>query len=229
MKIEKSKRHSLCWLAGFLLCVSTVFAQFDDFEDAPTQRSVGRASSGTLEGIVVEVKPGETPDAKNVNVVFLLSKMTSVFFDHYDLEKKQIVLDLYDTKLGESPIDSVIQFPIKGSTVEQTEIDLNKDVEGLRPDLRDVVRITLSSDYNVPYQVEEEFGVINLRFKWSRKIEKQLAADSRALYWQVPLYTVLAGGAGFGLWWWLKPTDDPTPCLLCDNIGTEPPSHPGAQ
>jgi len=187
----------------------------------PSDQSAG---SGTLEGVVVEIKEGETPDEKNVNIVFLLSKMTSVFFDQYDAEKKAIVLDLYDTKLGESPIDSVIQFPIKTSHIEQTEIDLNKEVEGLRPDLRDVVRIALFSDYNVPYQVEEEFGVINLRFKWSRKIQKKLARDSRSLYWQVPLAATVVGGGAFAYWYFfINSPPPPASCELCTILGPEPP------
>jgi len=61
--------------------------------------------------------------------------------------------------VGESSLDTINEHPIKGSKVEDTQVDLNKDIAGLRPDLRDVVRIYLYTDFVIPYEIEEEFPI----------------------------------------------------------------------
>lgn len=204
--------------------IGVTHAQFEEFEDAPTRSGSVKLGSGTLEGVALEVKDGDNKEEKLFNFVFLLTKLTSVFFDHYDPDKKAIVLDLYDTRLGESPIDSIVEFPIKGIKVEQTEVDLNKDVEGMRPDLRDVVRIHLYTDYGFTYEVEEEFGVINLRFKWSKKIQKQIASAGKKSRWITPLALLGTAGVGAGIYYlfFYEPTKDEVDRIK-DAVGDQPP------
>ncbi len=203
------------------------FGQFIGFEDAPTQRGNVQRGAGTLEGMVVEKRVGATPDEKDVTITFILTEMPSAFFDYYDLEKKAVVLDLYDVEVGESAIDTLKEHPITHSYLEQTQVDLNKEVAGLKPDLRTVVRITLFTPYNLSYAIEEEFGVVTLKFKWSRKIEKKLNRSKNSIYWKFPLATAVLAGIGYYSYdrWFKEETVGPS-CPVCDEAG-ELPNHPG--
>ena len=159
------KTTHLIFVIGLILLIGIGVCQFSGFEDAPTRRGSVQIRSGTLEGLILEKKTGLTPDAKEVSVTIILSKLPSAFFDYYDHDKKAIVLDLYDTRVGESQLDTIAEYPITGSKVENTQIDLNKEVAGLKPDFRDVVRVMFYSKYGLYYDIEEEFGVLNLKFK----------------------------------------------------------------
>jgi hypothetical protein len=210
---------------ALFLTVNSGLCQFSGFEDAPTRRGTASVHSGTLEGLFLEKMEGETPDAKEVTITFVISKLASAFFDHYDKEKKAIIVDLYDTRVGESQLDTINEHPIKGSKVEDTQVDLNKDIAGLRPDLRDVVRIYLYSDFAIPYEIEEEFGVVNLKFNWSKKIEKELVRSMRSLFWKIPLAIIVTGGAAaYAYYEWLYEKPKPDKDYVGD-LGP-PPDHP---
>ena len=156
--------------------------------------------------------------------------MPSAFFDYYDDKRKSIVLDLYDVKMGESAIDSLKEHPILGSSVEETQVDLNKDVEGLKPDLRDVIRVSLRTNFNFEYDVEEEFGVVTLKFKWSRKIEKKLNRSKTSIYWKFPLATAVISGLGYYAYiTWIEEDKIETDCPVCELNGGVLPPHPDGQ
>lgn len=208
-----------------LFVVNMAIAQFTGFEDAPTRRGISSVRSGTLEGLYIERTAGETPDAKEVSITFILSKLPSAFFDYYDPEEKAIILDLYDTRVGESELDSLKEFPITSSRIEDTQIDLNKDIAGLKPDFRDVVRVFLYSPYDFRYRIEEEFGILNLTFPWNKEIEKQLKRSKSAIYWRVPLAMGIVGSMGLGAYliWFKDNNEEIIPPI---DIMGDPPSHP---
>jgi hypothetical protein len=209
------------------LPIST-FAQYEDlvdFPDAPTRTKEEEGVICTIEGVQFSKKPGPTEGSKELTVVFLLTEKPSAYFNYYDPVKKAIVFDFYDTHIGESIMEPIHEHPITNSTVELFKLDLNKDVAGLKPDIRDVVRVSLFTEYDLEYDIQEDYGVITMNFKWSRKMEHSFKAKGRAFYWQFPLALVAVAGAGWAgyQYWWVPnhPTNSNTPFITCC------PGHPG--
>ena len=183
------------------------FAQYEDLvdlPDAPTRTVEEEGIICTIEGVQITKKDGEK-GAKDISIVFLLTEMPSAYFNYYDPAKKAIVFDFYDTHIGESIIESIQETPITNSSVELFKIDLNKDVAGLKPDIRDVARVTLFTPHDFEYDVQEDVGVITMSFKWSDKIAGKLTAKKNAYKWKWPLGLAVLAGGGAAAWWYLKP------------------------
>ena len=91
----------------------------------------------------------------------------------YHLPLNEVVFDFYDTRIGKSIIDTVKEAPIIGSSIQSLKLDLNKKVDGLKPDIRDVVRVLLFTPDNFPFDVQEDVGVITMSFKAGAKAAKK--------------------------------------------------------
>jgi len=204
----------------FALCsILPVAAQYEDmvdFADAPTRSKEEQGIICTIEGVQFNKKAGPTEGSKDLSVVFLLTQKPSAYFNYYDNVKKAVVFDFYDTHIGESIMEQIHEAPITNSTVELFKLDLNKDVEGLKPDVRDVVRVSLFTPYDIEYEVQEDFGVITMNFKWNKKTERAFTRKKNAIYWQFPLALAVLGGAGYGAYHYLyKPDPAPVDFLPC--------------
>lgn len=210
--------------AGLFLSTPTL-AQYEDlvdFEDAPTRAPEEQGIICTIEGVQFTKKQGPTADSKELTIVFLLTEKPSAYFNYYDPVKKAVVFDFYDTRIGESIMEPIHEHPITNSTVELFKLDLNKDVAGLKPDIRDVVRVSLMTDVDLEYELQEDYGVITMNFKWNKKIAGQFSRKKTAIYWQFPLALAVLGGGAYYAWTKYGPTDpDPTLDFL---IGF--PDHP---
>ena len=188
------------FLAFALTSFIPAVAQYEDlvdFPDAPTRTKDEEGVICTIEGVQFTKKPGPTEGSKELSIVFLLTEKPSAYFNYYDPIKKAVVFDFYDTHIGESIMEPIHEHPITNSTVELFKLDLNKDVAGLKPDVRDVVRVSLFSVYDLEYDIQEDYGVITMNFKWSNKMESKFKAKSRAIYWEFPLALMALGGASY--------------------------------
>lgn len=224
------------WLAGLMtrasglvvLCAALgglqpAFAQYEDLvdlEDAPTRTEDEEGMICTIEGVQFSKREG-TDKSKELSIVFLLTEKPSAYFNYYDPVKKAIVFDFYDTHIGESIMEPIIEDPITNSSVELFKLDLNKDVAGLKPDIRDVVRVSLFTKYDFEYDVQEDYGVITMSFTWGKKIAGKLARKSNAIMWQLPLGLAVLGGGGYLLYdQYLKP--EPEPPTFAETMGLPP-------
>lgn len=208
------------FLAASLSCLAPANAQYEDlvdFPDAPTRSAEEQGIICTIEGVQFTKKAGPTEGSKDLTIVFLLTEKPSAYFNYYDPVKKSVVFDFYDTRIGESIMDPIHEHPITNSTVELFKLDLNKDVQGLKPDIRDVVRVSLQTPFDLEYELQEDYGVITMNFKWNKKTERAFNSKARAIYWQFPLALATLGGAGYYAWetWGPKqaaPVKDQLPC-----------------
>ena len=187
-----------CIAVTFLLTVVSSHAQSADLNgppDAPTRIWTEESLICTVEGVKVTKK--ETGKGqKDVNVVFLLTQRPTAYFSYYDPDKKAVVFDFYDTRIGKSIFDSVSASPITASRVESFKIDLNKDVPGLKPDIRDVVRVSLFTPYDFGYDVGEDVGVITMSYKLGVQPQTPMVDEGRSLNWKLLLGIALAGALG---------------------------------
>ena len=188
------------YLLVSLSCVLSASAQYEDmmdFQDAPTRTKEEQGIICTIEGVQFSMKPGPTEGSKELSVVYLLTETPSAYFNYYDAVKKAVVFDFYDTHLGESIMEPIHEHPITNSTIELFKLDLNKDVEGLKPDIRDVVRVSLFTPFDLEYDIQEDFGVITMNFKWNKKTERAFSRKKNAIYWQFPLALAVLAGGGY--------------------------------
>jgi hypothetical protein len=211
------------YLLCSLFCSLPALAQYEDmvdFDDAPTRTKEEEGIICTIEGVQFTKKPGPTEGAKDLSIVFLLTEKPSAYFNYYDAVKKAVVFDFYDTHIGESIMEQIHEHPITNSTVELFKLDLNKDVEGLRPDIRDVVRVSLFTNFDLDYEVQEDYGVITMNLKWNKKTERAFSRKKNAIYWQFPLALAVLGGAGYGAYAYFFPQEEPPvdflPCCPAD-------------
>ena len=210
-------RPALTCLVAAGLSLSTAYAQYEDlvdFPDAPTRSAEEQGIICTIEGVQFSKKAGPTEGSKELTIVFLLTEKPSAYFNYYDPVKKAVVFDFYDTRIGESIMDPIHEHPITNSTVELFKLDLNKDVAGLRPDIRDVVRVSLMTPYDLEYELQEDYGVITMNFKWNKKTERQFTRKKNAIYWQFPLALGILGGAGYYAYREWGPKDEETKDFL---------------
>ncbi len=174
--------------------------ELDEVNDVLTRTSTSETHSGKLEGMFLDKL--EELGKKDVNVHFIFSDEPVygiTYFNYYDSIKKALVLDFYDSNIGSSILDSIIEYPIVRCEYEEVKIDFNKGISGLKPDIRDMVRISLFTDYNFPYTLGlDEFEVLTLNFAWSKEIEKQLQGPSYSSVWMFLIGTVLIGGLAAG-------------------------------
>ena len=81
---------------------------------------------------------------------------------------------------------------------------------GLKPDFRDIVRVSLYTPGDFEYDVREEENVITLSFSTNNPSAAQTTPGARlqrskpAFYWQFPLALFAAGGLGFATYELLK-------------------------
>ncbi len=216
-------RYSYFTLLQLIACITLVvspsFTQYsmdaadiveegDVYTDAPTRKSNIDRQSGQFEGIFVEKKG--TPEDQQINILFLFSNEPyygTTFFDYYDTTEQAVILDFYDFHLGASIIDSLSEAPIQGTHIEQLQVDLNKGVQGMRPDIREVVRIRFFSEYNFPYKMEiDEFNMLTMSYRWNEEIKKksQLGEGGRKLYWMVLLSALIISSGAYGTFLYLK-------------------------
>jgi hypothetical protein len=207
------------YLLVSLSCILPTFAQYEDMEDledAPTRTKEEEGIICTIEGVQFTKKAGPTADSKELSIVFLLTEKPSAYFNYYDVVKKAVVFDFYDTHIGESIMEPIHEHPITNSTVELFKVDLNKDVEGLKPDLRDVVRVSLNSNFDLDYDIQEDYGVITMNLKWNKKTENAFSRKKNAIYWKFPLALAFLGTAGYGAYYYFyHPDEKPVDFLPC--------------
>ncbi len=220
----------LTWKIGVFAAGLTVLpahAQYEDLvdlPDAPTRTPAEKGMICTIEGVQYVTQPSQKEKGgKEISIMFLLTKRPSAYFNYYDAQKKAVVFDFYDTHVGQSIMTPIHDPPFTNSTIQSLKVDLNKDVEGLKPDIRDVVRVSLFTPYDLQYDVQDDESVIAMNFKWSPAIEQKFKNQKKAIYWKFPLALAAAGGLGFAAYeLWLQPSNKNT----TDPIPGYPPPRP---
>jgi hypothetical protein len=161
-----NKKHLV--LAG-ILCLGIIYlnAQLDLMEKAQ------------LIGIQVDEKEGATPDEKLTDVSFIFIEQPSAYYNSF--RENVLTIDFYDAILGEESLPKIEQPPFTLCDISQTKIDVNKDIEGLAPDLKDVVRITLNVDpkVKIDFTLTDDFNVISLSTVWAKEGKKVVTRKTK--------------------------------------------------
>jgi len=193
------------------------------------QTSVEVIQNALLEGVQLSVEDAESGDADEqlIRGYFIFRDKPTNYFYTINEQEKKIVFEFTDTELGSSPIVSSEAGPITGFQVEQTRVDVNQEIRGLRPEWHDVVKVTFNLVAIPNISVIDEYSVITFSFPWTSdpdKIDDYIQKKSKTKAVIISSLALFVGGAGgFAAWWFLR--EDPgveLKPLPIDDLPTRP-------
>jgi len=196
--------------AGVLVLISLIIAQLDLKEKAQ------------LLGIQVEEKPGATEQEKLTDVSFIFIDQPSAYY--HNKKDSLLTIDFYDAILSEEKLPTIEQSPFMTSRITQTKIDVNKDIEGLAPEMKDIVRIDfiIEKDIEIDLTLTDDFNVITLSTVWTKGgklVTKKTTKKSRAWMYVVGgIVGITAGTIGY-----IFATSEPPPPGTSDTSWNPPP------
>jgi hypothetical protein len=134
----------------------------------PVYSQLDLKEKAQLVGIQVDEKPGATEKEKLTDVAFIFTGKPSAYYHTY--KDSILTIDFYDAEPGEEKLPAVNQAPFTGCTIAKDKVDVNKDIEGLEPLLKDIVRVTLPVDkaVSIDYTLSDDFNVITLSTVWTK-------------------------------------------------------------
>jgi hypothetical protein len=160
--------------------------------------------TAVIEGVQVSSEPGEKPGEKAVTCYFIFKDKPSSYFYEVKLKEKKIVFEFNDTRKSDAPINFSAELPMKDFTVEQKQINVNKEIKGLKAEYHNQVKVTFNVTSVPKIQVSDEFNVISFTYKWSNEPLKQkeyIVVDNgpKIIYWSA----AGAGTIGLGVLAWV--------------------------
>jgi hypothetical protein len=134
----------------------------------PVYSQLDLKEKAQLVGVQVDEKPGATEKEKLTDVAFIFTGKPSAYYHTY--KDSILTIDFYDAEPGEEKLPDINQAPFSGCTIAKDKIDVNKDIEGLEPLLKDIVRVTLpvQKDITIDYTLSDDFNVITLSTVWAK-------------------------------------------------------------
>lgn len=162
------------------------------YEPESFQESV--VQNAIIEGVQITTEQGVTPDEKVISGYFIFRDKPSSYFWEMKSREKKMVFEFHDTKTGSSPVPSVTESPIKGFTIEEGKVDINKDIRGLKPEWRNIIKVIFDLEAIPDVHVNDEFSIVSFSFKWTTdptKIENYIVKDNT-------MKVVLLSSAGVG-------------------------------
>jgi len=151
-----------------------------------------------IEGIQISTEKGQTDDEKIVSGYFIFRDKPTSYFYETKLREKKIIFEFNDARVGASPVPSVAEAPIKGFTIEEGKVDVNKTVRGLKPEWHNMIRVTFDLDAVPEVHVNDEYSIVSFSFKWTSdpaKVKKYTVKDPKGKI----IVLTSSGVAGLGL------------------------------
>jgi hypothetical protein len=194
-----------------------------DFDDEAYWEEDG-IPTAVIEGVQISSEPGGRPDEKVITAYFIFRDKPSSYFYEVKVKEKKVIFEFNDTRTSGAPVESVSEPPVKGFTVEDRKINVNKDIKGLRPEYHSQIRVVFNVDAVPDINVSDEYNIISFSYKWttdSSKLNQYVIKPPKIWPWFVGTGTVLAGG-GVAAWWFTRPPPEtPLEELSIDDL----PSH----
>jgi hypothetical protein len=192
---------------------------------------VGNAvKTAIIDGVQVSSEPGEKPEEKVVTCYFIFQDKPSSYFYEVRLKEKKIVFEFNDTKKSDAPINFTAESPMKDFSVDQKQIDVNKEIKGLKPEYHSQVRVVFNLAAVPKIQVNDEFNVISFTYKWNSDPVKQkdyIDIDNGPTVVKWSVGGVAAVGVATAAYIFFKPktTDPPERPLPTDDLPSVPAVH----
>jgi hypothetical protein len=143
-----------------LLMSVTIYAQLDLKEKAQ------------LMGVQIDERDGARAGVKKTDVSFIFTGKPTQYFHIF--RDSTLELQFYDAVVGDEQLQDIAQAPfVAGGTVVTERLNVNKDIEGLSPLFKDVVRVVLPIEKGVylDFTVSDDYNVITLKTDWSKTVK----------------------------------------------------------
>ncbi len=196
------------------------------FSDTASQGGSGQGSNSgdnggeiqgvptaVIEGVQISGEPGERSDEKVISCYFIFRDKPSSYFYEVKVKEKTIIFEFNDTKTSSAPIPSAAEPPIKGFTVDERMIDVNKDIKGLKPEYHNQIKVTFNLSAVPDIHVNDEYNVISYSYRWSTdstKLDKYIIKPGKKWPYFVAGGAALIGG-GVAAYLGTRPPAPPEP------------------
>jgi hypothetical protein len=181
-----------------------------------------------LIGIQVDEKQGATPDEKLTDLSFIFIDQPSAYYNSF--RDNVLTIDFYDAILGEEALPKIEQPPFTLCDISQTKIDVNKDIEGMAPELKDVVRITLNVDPKIKmdFTLTDDFNVISLSTVWNKggKAVVTRKTKKKSKTWMWIAGGIVGASVGAVTYFMVSTEDEPPPPTPPEPWDPDPPTLP---
>lgn len=159
-----------------------------------------------LQNIAIEVDSGAAPGENVIRTTFEFAQKPNTYFYYFMRRPTRLVFDFYDTRPNKDPIYMVTEPPFLSCKIESLQVDINKDVSGMQPDIRNITRITFISKHEIDFNVSPQKDQIVFTYNWSYdKIkQKKFIIVQKSYWWAWTLLAVGIGGGGGTAAYFLK-------------------------
>jgi hypothetical protein len=138
------------------------------YNSVPQENTESTVQNAVIEGIQLTAEKNEKqPDEKTIACYFIFRDKPSSYYYDVNIREKKVIFEFNDTRVGTSPVPTASELPIKGFTIEQKKVDVNKDVRGLIPEWHDMIRVSFDMEAVPIIHVNDEFSIISFSFKWT--------------------------------------------------------------
>ena len=180
--MKKYRFFAALMLAGLL----PVFSQLDLKEKAQ------------LVGLQLESRPGATKDETMTDISFIFIDRPTAYY--HNLKDNILAVEFYDAVIGSEELPRIKQPPFTDCKIANEKLNVNKDIEGMAPDFKDVVRVTfaLEAGVQIDYTMTDDFNVVTLSSTWSKTgsiVTKRTTQKSKMWMWIVGGVVGVSGAA----------------------------------
>jgi hypothetical protein len=134
----------------------------------PLSAQIDLKEKAQLLGIQVDEKKGATEEEKLTDISFIFIERPSAYY--HQRKDNLVIIEFFDAVLGEEELPAINQSPFANCKVCQEKVDVNREIEGLAPDFKDVVRVELAIEkgVNIDLTLTDDFNVISLSTTWTQ-------------------------------------------------------------
>jgi hypothetical protein len=171
---------------------------------------------------------GKDKRGEKMEIFFIFQGQPSTYYHEINAAEHKFTLEFWDSKFGEEVPEPITIPPFTGSQIEEDSIDLNKDLEGMEPDIKKIVRVSLYFEDEIDYEITDDFNVITLTIYYglTESGDKVKTTKGRKKPWILPTIIGSSASLAAGLVYFLVfAGEDKPPEDTIDEIG-EPPNRP---
>jgi len=191
------KKHIISVLVLLTLVMAPLFAQLDLKEKAQ------------LVGVQLESKPGAVKDETATDISFIFIDRPTAYY--HNLKDSVLTIEFYDAVISDQELTPIKEAPFSNSIITKEKVNVNKDIEGLQAEYKDIVRVvlTLQPEVKIDYTMTDDYNVVTFTSFWTKSGKlKTTVTGSKSRTWMWVVGGVVGVSGGVVAYLLTRPTDD---------------------